>query len=546
MTLSDSLAQRKDRGAFFTPHPIAKFLVDWAIRTDGDNVLEPSCGDAIFLQQLASLEHHSGRVVGVELHPESAKRAKSMLQSAGSNARVIEGDFFEFNEYGGFDAVVGNPPFIRYQQFSGKSRARALEVSLRAGVPLTNLSSSWAPFVVHSAFQLKRGGRMGLVLPAELLSVNYAAGVRKFLLDHFRSIGLVLFEEQLFVDALEDVVLLLADGFDPIGKLDTRQMSLWPIEGLNQLDRLPVSREWSPPSRSAKWSTALLSSEGLSALNESVGHPSQTTLGSWGKTTLGAVTGNNRYFAMSPKRARELGLRDSDLLPLSPPGSRHLRHLTYTAGDHKSLSIIGSQTLLFRPSARLSAAAKRYIQDGERTGVDLAYKCRVRSPWWQVPYLEAPDIFLTYMNAEAMHLSTNRARVHHLNSVHGIYLHPQLRRIGRDLLPLACLNSLTLLSAETHGRAYGGGMLKVEPGEASRICVPSPEVISAASKELSNARSRVTSALASGQLVEATALVDSIILETASGIAPERIRAIQEGLISLRERRRVRGISRAR
>ncbi len=59
---------------------------------------------------------------------------------------------------------------------------------------------------------LRDGGRLGLVLPAELLSVNYAAPVRKFLFDKFTSVELVLFEKQVFEEA--DTLLLLADGFN--------------------------------------------------------------------------------------------------------------------------------------------------------------------------------------------------------------------------------------------------------------------------------------------------------------------------------------------
>jgi hypothetical protein len=59
-----------------------------------------------------------------------------------------------------------------------------------------------------------------------------------------------------------------------------------------------------------------------------------TTLHEWGETTLGMVTGNNRYFAMSPARARELGLRSNELLALSPLGSSHLRGLTFTAAAY--------------------------------------------------------------------------------------------------------------------------------------------------------------------------------------------------------------------
>lgn len=52
--------------------------------------------------------------------------------------------------------MIGNPPFVQYQDFSGEARARSRAAALRAGVPLTNLVSSWAAFAVHSA-QVGRG-----------------------------------------------------------------------------------------------------------------------------------------------------------------------------------------------------------------------------------------------------------------------------------------------------------------------------------------------------------------------------------------------------
>src|SRR5664280_613863 len=46
--------------------------------------------------------------------------------------------------------------------------------------------SSWAAFTVHAAeFLRPGGGRLGLVLPAELLTVNYAAEVRRYLMARF-------------------------------------------------------------------------------------------------------------------------------------------------------------------------------------------------------------------------------------------------------------------------------------------------------------------------------------------------------------------------
>ena len=100
-----------------------------------------------------------------------------------------------------------------------------------------------------------------------------------------------------------------------------------------------------------------------------------------------------------------------------------------------------------RPSVT-SVPAKPYT-------VEQAYKCRVRRPWWRVPLVDIPHMFLTYMNADTPRLCSTRAGVHHLNSVYGVYLRPGSIRTGQDLLPIASLNSMSMLGAETIGRAYG-------------------------------------------------------------------------------------------
>lgn len=543
----DGAASRKARGAFFTPEEIARFITRWAVRDPGDTVMEPSAGDAAFLveavqrlRQLRGAADDPPVVHGVEIHGASAEAARSRVEAAGGSPEIAVDDFFLVEPRPVHSVVVGNPPYIRYQDFTGESRARSRAAALRAGVALSALASSWAAFTVHSALFLRPGGRMGLVLPAELLSVNYAAPVRRFLFESFRTVELVLFGEQVFPEAETDVVLLLADGF---GEGPAGHARIYEATDAAALEHLGGSQTWTPVDPSAKWTGLLVepaAAEPLARLREAGRF---TVLESWGDTTLGMVTGNNRYFTLSPARVRELGLTRRDLIRLCPPGSTHLRGLELSREMMAALGRRGQATWLFAPSDDPSPAARDYIETGHRAGVDQAYKCRVRTLWYRVPLQRPADLLLTCMNADSPRLTTNSAGVHHLNSVHGVYLTESLRGLGREFLPLAGLNSATRLSAELVGRSYGGGILKLEPREADVWAVPAPELIAGCADRLREIRPTVIRLLEGGDLRAASEIVDDVVLVGTGAVTADDLAAMVEGQAAMARRREVRGRS---
>ena len=147
---------KKNHGQYFTPEIIAKSLVGWVIRKRSDRLLDPSCGDGRFLAQ-----HH--RSVGVERD----QRACFEAQSRAPWSLIHEGDFFRWasETRERFECAAGNPPFIRYQKFSGVVRKRSLELCRALGANFSALTSSWAPFLVVTASLLKKGGADGLRRP---------------------------------------------------------------------------------------------------------------------------------------------------------------------------------------------------------------------------------------------------------------------------------------------------------------------------------------------------------------------------------------------
>lgn len=541
--LADTPALRKARGAFFTPPQVARYICEWAIHAPTDRIYEPSCGEADFLlaagrrlRELGAQRVDGDLLAGAELHPESARDALAELAAHAMTADVTAADFFDVDAPTGcYDAIVGNPPYVRYQAFQGAPRAKAQAAALKAGVRLSGLASSWAAFTVRSAQLVRPDGRLGLVLPAELLSTNYAGPVRRYLLERFGSVRLIMFDERVFPGVLAEVVLLLAEGAGPTDRIKVSQ-----ARNLTALADPPVTH-WRPTDPEAKWTPALLATNVAESYAEVLRRDHFTQLASWGRTDLGMVTGNNRWFCLTPSRARELGLSARELQRISPPGSRHLRGLTLSERAWRELANADRRVYLFAPHEQPTTAARAYIAAGTKAKVPDAYKCRMRTPWWKVPRVAVPDLLLTYMNHDTPRLVSNDAGLRYLNSVHGVRLDDAHRALGRDLLPIGVLNSLTLLGAELVGRSYGGGILKVEPKEADLLPVPSPAVLEAAGAALRALRPQLAKHLRTSDLDAAVSLVDRVLLIEHLGMARAEVKGLREARDTLFARRVSRG-----
>ena len=125
---------QKLRGGYYTPEIVAKFIVDWAIKDSNiHSVLEPSCGDGNFLKALKATGYE-GDVLGIELDPNEAAKAKNISPLY----KIINDDFFTYyekniNNKTHFDLILGNPPFIRYQNFDEEYRKKAIALMTEHG-----------------------------------------------------------------------------------------------------------------------------------------------------------------------------------------------------------------------------------------------------------------------------------------------------------------------------------------------------------------------------------------------------------------------------
>lgn len=462
---------RKELGSYYTPRAVVRTLVSWAMRGDpSGSVLDPSCGDGRFLSGLKD-------AVGVDVDPVAAAEAAQRV-----NAEIITADFFEWASDTNrlFSAAVGNPPFIRYQRFSGQARKRALEFCAE-GVKLSGLCSSWAPFVVGASRLLKRGGRLAFVVPAEIGHAVYARDVVRYLLRSFERVEVIAVREKLFPDLSEDCWLLRASGFGRCSqaihfvRLDSLRAEEDPLTfepvSVDELDR------WGFRLRAL-----LVPSSIRAAYLKFAVHAAASRLGNVARVGIGYVTGANDFFHLRPSAAAALGIPE-ELLRVAVRSNRDLIVDDVTEDVVKSWLREDRPVLLLNLAGAtdLPRPVTAYLESPSGQVARRAYKCRNRHPWFAVPDVRTPHAFLSIMSGQGPRLVGNSAGVTCTNSVHAVHF---LDEADAERFVGNWRNELTTLSCELEGHALGGGVLKIEPAEARRVLLAPELDLSEEQKEL--------------------------------------------------------------
>ena len=541
----------KTRGAFYTDAEVAEFLVWWAVRSPRTTVMDPSFGEGVFLQAACKRMEELGgnpseQVFGVEIDASAHQSVAHELPVRGSN--LILCDFFDVdpNAERRVDAVIGNPPFIRYHRFKGVARETALGRAAREGVRLNGLTSSWAPFLVHSVAMLKVGGRLAMVLPMEIGHAAYARPLLDFLSASFRRITFLTFRKALFPKLNEDTLLLLAEerggefsGFFLRDLGDAHSLAEIRSGGLSSpLRALQMNAEATirGEQRLIEYLVPRRARELYQTLKK---QGAARTLGELADVGIGYVTGDNSFFHLSAEEAKRTGMPAAFLRPAILKG-RSLAGLRFTRSDWKTAMESGAAGLLLSVNgeeAGLPKAVQDYLEYGEGLGVPRAFKCRTRSPWYRVPNVHVGDAFLSYMSGVTPLLAVNDARAVATNSLHVVRLHA-LTRLTAPAIAALWQTSLTRLSAEIEGHALGGGMLKLEPTEAENVLLPSS---SPGNPEMEELAGQLDLLIRRGQRDDAQTLADDVLLRDSMGLDARDLRLLRKAADQLRTRRYSRG-----
>ncbi|MEW6366146.1 MAG: N-6 DNA methylase [Acidobacteriota bacterium] len=484
----------KAQGAVPTPPEIAADLVQWAIRSPEDVVLDAGAGEGVFtieavrrLRELgAETEDICRNVYAVDEDASSLSVLEQSLKKEGiPRVNLLRESLFDIGSglFGPtlprMDAVIGNPPYVRRWWL----RPDVLRLMDHANLPrLTDLACH---FAMHAAGFLGESGRLAMIITDSWLDTRYGRPFKKFLLEHFRICSIVGFADRVFDGVLVRPVLLKAERnrradqeLTSFAVLASRPPTIEPKRG-HRPPRIFRIRQ-SALSADSSWSTWLYAPPAYFRI---AGHKGFVPLSALASSRIGFQSFARDFFILSADRAREMGLK-----------REYLTSYVYSPRDcpeHYLLRRSDARQHLFTCNTPIEDVrdeiVRRYIQWGE----GLKYKPRgaaaevlgvhrrpriaraSREPWYNVkdeigerggcPILVPRRQYVRYrvwLNQDLVPASENF-----------IEIKPR-QGIDSRLLVAVLASSFGELNLRVQAHQYGGGVFDLSPGSVSGIRVP--------------------------------------------------------------------------
>jgi len=492
MNFKGNESSQKLRGGYYTPLDLANYLSKWVAEKNPKSILEPSCGDGVFLEALVPLISDKATITAIELEGNEAKKASERIGSSKAPlVDILNTDFLEWYLDTGckdncFDAVVGNPPFIRYQYLLKKDQSFSERIFKKFNLPFTKHTNAWVPFVIASLSMLKPGGRMAMVLPAEILHVLHAQSLRSFVGQHCKRIIVIDPEEIWFDGTLQGAVLFLAEKKQKVNE-HTVGLGIIPTVGKSFLNNSPSeyfnkTNFINGKTVEGKWTKALLTKKELEIFDGITSSSSVHRFSEIADVDVGMVTGANKFFLVDDEVVRK-----HKLTKWSYPmfgRSAHCPGIIYDEGQHQENSELGlpSNFLWFNVDdvTELPDNVLEYIQTGEEEDLHTRYKCRIRKPWFKVPSVYSTSVGMLKRAHNMPKLIYNQMEALTTDTAYRI----TTDKVDAKKLVYCFINSFTALSSELEGRHYGGGVLELVPSEIERLYIPMPSKTRVAMKKL--------------------------------------------------------------
>lgn len=537
MKLKKDSTNQKLRGAYYTPIKLAKCIIENFATKNIGNILEPSCGDGVFLDSIfeSNTIEKIESFTAIELEKSEAEKVKERYRNS-KNIEIINDDFFNFynknKDIKKYDLIVGNPPYVRYQYLSELQRESLATILTSHSMKANKLVNVWVGFIVACTHMLKDNGKIAFVIPAELLQIAYAEDLRYFLSNQFNKMTIITFKKLVFPEIEQEVIVFIGEKGG-----ENKGIRIIETDDLDTFEKLELNDNGYQEvlHLKEKWTKYFTTAEEIKLLQTIKKDSRFSKFSEFGMINVGVTTGHNDYFSIDKTTCENYELSEVTI-PLIGRSS-HAHGIYFTKNDwNKNINENKKARLVVFPNKDLNdfkQLHKKYIEFGEEIGVNKGYKCSIRERWYAVPSIWIPTAFFLRRNNLYPKFVLNRCNAISTDTMHRIKINDG---IDEEILLLSYYNSISFAFTEICGRSYGGGVLEILPREMGNIMLPI--IKSLPNKEKKELLNKIDSIVRNNENIEkALDLVDNEILIKYLGVPLEWCTMCREIWKKLQQRR---------
>lgn len=468
---SSTLRKRKDYGQFFTPHDVAKFMVELLflenrISPESEMILDPAAGLSIFGHIIKQF-FGNFNFTAYEIDPEIASISNCQYTNM-----HIEDYLFAPPFIGKYSKIIANPPYLKHINIPNKKEINAFySKKINEKIPIT--SNYYCYFLIKIIEELAPDGKAVIIIPNEIFSSNYGVFYKKLFLKNKFVDKIFFFENNVnvFRDAIASPVILV------LRKRENEQIKIQKVVEVTPENLLLSNIKtvyYNDLDPNENWTNYLTCSSKktctLGATSKFIDFFEYATI------HRGIATGANNFFLFSENERIERSIDKKYFLPCVC-SANVLHNLIFTSEYANNLPS-DKKTLLLNLTGYTGGdiAIDRYIFDGEKLNFNKKYLTSHRTPWFAMESIDfIGDMFISTFTRSVFKIVINDAKMRNLTCAHAIIFREQYKKF----IPFFYAyyqSSLGQRRLSEKSREIGNGLKKIEPSDVTKVTIPNVNI----------------------------------------------------------------------